>query len=134
MQLVEIKICVMTGLLVTTFGAACLPLLIMWRYVRSTQGDVKTSRLAKFLQRLQHIAESCCFSRCGKTVNQQTDEDGTSTTMEDTDEKPKKNSQFLSLMNCFSGGVFLGTSFLALMPEIREIFDKVGIMWPKFYG
>ena len=35
-------------------------------------------------------------------------------------------SRILSYMNCFSGGVFLGTTFLHLLPEVVEGFDE---MW-----
>uniref|UniRef100_H2XY86 Uncharacterized protein n=1 Tax=Ciona intestinalis TaxID=7719 RepID=H2XY86_CIOIN len=35
----------------------------------------------------------------------------------------QRNKLLMSVLNCFSGGIFLATSFLGLLPEIRESFE-----------
>ena len=34
-------------------------------------------------------------------------------------------SEIVCLLNCFAGGIFLGTSFLHLLPEVREGFEEI---------
>ena len=40
-------------------------------------------------------------------------------------------ASILSFMNCFSGGVFLGTVFLHLLPEVVEGFEEMWEMRKK---
>lgn len=40
-------------------------------------------------------------------------------------QKPSKQQRYISWMNCLSGGVFFGTTFVHLVPESREELGKV---------
>lgn len=37
----------------------------------------------------------------------------------------KRYQRIMSLLNCFAGGVFLGTCLLDLFPEVQDNIDKV---------
>lgn len=42
----------------------------------------------------------------------------------------KHNSRLmLSSLNCFAGGIFLCTSFVELLPEVRHNFEEYSIAW-----
>lgn len=41
----------------------------------------------------------------------------------------RQSKRLLSCLNCFSGGIFLGTSLIGMLPEVREIFNAQNIGW-----
>ena len=45
-------------------------------------------------------------------------------------QKNKRKVLIMSVLNCFAGGIFLGTSFIELLPEIRKCFAQFDIRWP----
>nr|XP_039250757.1 zinc transporter ZIP1-like [Styela clava] len=138
MQLIVIKLCVIFGLLVLTFTAACLPLLFLIPFLGNNNDYMQSSTSGTALSQILYRIFPCFKRRReGKlsTSSDISDENGSAEKENQSKEgRGKKTTLFLDVMNCFSGGVFLGTSFLALMPEIREIFDEVGITWPQFYS
>lgn len=131
MNLMTIKLLVIFGLLLVTTIAACLPLVLISPFMSKK----KSSRHSR--QGFHGLLTSAC--PCIKSRSEHDRELSVEITDSGKDEKTgknvlqgKKTVLFLSIMNCFSGGVFLGTCFLGLMPEVREIFDEVGIVWPKY--
>ena len=47
--------------------------------------------------------------------------------------KPFKHNSalMLSSLNCFAGGIFLCTSFVELLPEVRHNFEEYKIAWSR---
>ena len=122
------KILIMFGLLFLTLLAALLPLLCL---------KLTTKHKRKTKQRVV-----CGFDWC---INYQSDHQyqeskamvrngSIGTTVSQNRRKKSRKNMIISILNCFAGGIFLGTSFIGLLPEIREKFETFDIRWPTLYS
>ena len=123
MEVLVAKIFIIFGLLFSTLLAGLLPLLCL------KLTDRRKLRRHKF----------CCNeydsgSECSET-NAMVHRNGSlQTEVAPTRQKKSRKKLVISILNCFAGGIFLGTSFIGLLPEIRECFEQFDIRWPAIYN
>ena len=123
MEVLVAKILIMFGLLFLTLLAGLLPLLCL----------KLTSRNKRKLR--QRNLKICCDdhdanSQCPETKAMF--QNGSALTQLTPPRRKKSRKKLvISILNCFAGGIFLGTSFIGLLPEIRECFEQFDIRWPS---
>ena len=122
MDAVTTKILIIAGLLLMTLSAGLLPLFCLKLTTHLKRKSQKKKRNAT--NSLYHKLRFCTRS---------------DSSAENGDLKPSilevrrshfRKKMLLSVLNCFAGGIFLGTSFIGLLPEIRKGFSKADITWP----
>jgi len=123
MEVLVAKILIIFGLLFSTLLAGLLPLLCL------KLTDRRKLRRRKF----------CCNdhdsnSDCPETKFMVHRNGSVHTEVLQTRRKKSRKKLVISILNCFAGGIFLGTSFIGLLPEIRECFDQFDIRWPSIYN
>ena len=131
MDIVAAKILIMFGLLILTLFAALLPLLCLMltshHKRRLRDGDENSATLC-------HKICFCDATSAGQNTNHECKvnfENGSMrTTTSETRRTKFRKKMLVSVLNCFAGGIFLGTSFIGLLPEIRECFEEFNIRWP----
>uniref|UniRef100_H2ZCZ0 Zinc transporter ZIP1 n=1 Tax=Ciona savignyi TaxID=51511 RepID=H2ZCZ0_CIOSA len=120
MDVTGTKIGIIFGLLATTLTASLLPYICFRYSVRKSKSGRGKSKKGVWTK------VQCC-----KDVPAEPDTPGSNGISElKNNQTKRKNKLMMSVLNCFSGGIFLGTSFLGLLPEIRENFDSFKITWP----
>ena len=133
MDIVAAKILIIFGLLILTLAAALLPLFCLMLTTRH-------KRRSRHRQ-VDNIAnESLCHKLCfcgqfsGDPASHEckpTLENGNVPMSSSEIRRTKSRKKMLvSVLNCMAGGIFLGTSFTGLLPEIRECFEEFNISWP----
>ena len=131
MDIVAAKILIMFGLLILTLTAALLPLfclMLTTRHKRRLRRNnlQSTSLCHKICLCVSASADSNSNHECKANL-----ENGSVRTTNSENRRTKLRKKMLvSVLNCFAGGIFLGTSFIGLLPEIRECFEEFDIRWP----
>ncbi|XP_076815946.1 zinc transporter ZIP3-like [Clavelina lepadiformis] len=127
MEILITKILIIFGLFFSTLLAALIPWLCM-RHIRRRRHRREKSVWNRILR---------CFKRKQdqKEFNDiALENDIIRTTASQANRRKSRSKLILSSLNCFAGGIFLGTSFIGLLPEIREHFIAFNIQWPTFYN
>ena len=106
MEVLETKLCILFALLGSCLTAALIPFLCFKKREKRRFGDTVERQI-----------------RQGKKISAW---------------KAKFKSQFkhhsqlmLSSLNCFAGGIFLCTSFIELLPEVRNNFKEYTVAWSR---
>lgn len=141
MDLQSTKIAILFGLLISTSIAAMIPLVLM-RKVEEAEAEENENKKKKrktsggLWFRIKNCFPCCrqkrsrLLSRFSIKTSASMRSNGSGGHAHDMQVHGKKTTAVMSVLNCFAGGVFLGTCFLGLMPEVRETFDEAAIPWP----
>ena len=126
------KVFVIIGLFLVTLLVSLLPLLCLKLTMHLKRKSLKQKRKAS--NSLFHKLLFCIGSAKKEPLSQENEcaignDELKSSTAEIRKNRFRKK-MLLSVLNCFAGGIFLGTSFIGLLPEIRKNFSKADITWP----
>nr|CAB3266270.1 zinc transporter ZIP1 [Phallusia mammillata] len=133
MDVTTTKILIIFGLLILTLFAALLPLFCV------QYSSLKRRRQRRSSEGFWAKLFWCCNTGSGSKNGDSPIPDDTGSKMSKSSSssltKRKSRSQrLMSALNCFAGGIFLGTSFIGLLPEIRDTFETFEIKWPQLSG
>nr|XP_002124433.1 zinc transporter ZIP1 [Ciona intestinalis]XP_002124508.1 zinc transporter ZIP1 [Ciona intestinalis]XP_026692398.1 zinc transporter ZIP1 [Ciona intestinalis] len=120
MDVTATKVGIIFGLLATTLTAALLPY-FCFRYSarKARSGRTKSKGIC---------GSALCCSKA--TENLESASSNGVVRSNSNHQIRQRNKLLMSVLNCFSGGIFLATSFLGLLPEIRESFETFSVTWP----
>nr|CAB3266271.1 zinc transporter ZIP1 [Phallusia mammillata] len=132
MDVTTTKILIIFGLLILTLIAALLPFFFVQYF------SIKRRRQRRSIDGFWSKFFWCCNTGTGSENGDSPVPDDTSKMTKSTSSSFKKrksrSKRLMSALNCFSGGIFLGTSFIGLLPEIRHGFETFEIKWPQLGG
>lgn len=127
MDAIITKILIIVGLLLTTLSAALLPLFCL----KLTTRFKRKSRHQK-CPKCPKVCDCDEASIDVSTTKKTTRENGNLKSLNLGIQRSRSRKKMLmSVLNCFAGGIFLGTSFIGLLPEIRNGFKEAKITWPE---
>ena len=113
MDIIQTKICILFALLISCLTAALIPFCCFKKHLR---------KQAK-REIWQHVHGGRRSLKSKPSV------------LESILKPFKHNSALmLSSLNCFAGGIFLCTSFVELLPEVRHNFEEYKIAWSRSAG
>jgi len=130
MDVTGTKVLIIFGLLLSTFFASILPWIFVQYSLRKRRRQRRNKNASDGDLPLRKQLFWCCINELDKNETSIV-ANGSVKSTASAKQRKSRAKRAISGLNCFAGGIFLGTSFIGLLPEIGESFDSLQISWPK---
>jgi len=134
LSVVQVKVVIIISLFILTLLAALLPFFCVWQAnKRKQQRQIYQLTNGRPSNSATGNDDGICgYFKRKTTINGRTPPPNARNLrkrMSSLRFNKRQSKRLLSSLNCFSGGIFLGTALIGMLPEIQQFFNNYQIGW-----